>query len=229
MDQRTSDVEEDLKDILRTRMALADKLQLLEQRVDEKVHGAKMAALAVIDHAKNTAVDFMESTTNKLDPRVQAERRPWLLVGSAIAIGFLAGLAGLMDQRREGSIYPYYPPQARGADVMPSEGDWEPRRGVYPFYPAHAESQPEHAGDGRAAEQGRGARGSFAALKQVSSLWGDFTGQFAKERERLQGAALQTGRAFLQDLAHIVAQSLIDALERRPSPRSSRHDRTAGI
>lgn len=231
MDQRTRDVEEDLKDILRTRLALADKLQMLEQRVEATVQGTKTAALDVINHAKNTAVEFVESATSRIDPRVQAERNPWLLVGGAVAIGLLAGW---MEQRRKRSgVYAYYPPRTEGAEVMPSEEEWEHRRGVYPFYPAQGEARTGPAESSRAEDvrpgerQKSGARRTFDVLQHVSSLWGDFTGQFAKERMRLQEAALEAGRSFLQDMAHILAQSLIDAIERRPPPRRSRLDRAA--
>jgi ElaB/YqjD/DUF883 family membrane-anchored ribosome-binding protein len=219
MDQRTSDVEEDLKDILRTRLALADKLQLLEQRVEETVQGTKNAALDVINHARNTAVDFVESATESLDPTIQASRRPWVLVGTAIAIGFAAGL--IEQRRRRSGVYAYYPPEAEGADVMPSEGRARHRRGVYPYYSAHSEVEPVEAqGDGHA--EGSRPAPAIPALRQVTSLWQDFTAQFAQERQRLQEAALRTGRSFLQDLAHIVVQSLIDQLERRPPSRSPR-------
>lgn len=230
MDQRTSDVEEDLKDILRTRMALADKLQMLEQRVEETVQGTKTAALDVITHAKNTAVELVETATNKIDPRAQAERNPWLLVGGAVAVGLLAGW---MEQRRTRSgVYAYYPPRAEGANVMPSEGEWEHRRGVYPFYSAQGEArEPAESGPGEGARtadrQQSGMRRVFAFWPPVSSLWDDFAGQFAKERARLQEAALEAGRSFIQDMAHILAQSLIDAIERRPPPRRSRLDRAA--
>ncbi|ALA59205.1 hypothetical protein NITMOv2_2796 [Nitrospira moscoviensis] len=206
-----------MKDILRTRMALAEKLELLEQRVEEKVQGTRSAAIDVITHAKNTVVDFMESTSEQLDPTVQAGRRPWLLVGGAIAIGFLAGW---MDTRRRNSgVYPYYPERAKGADVMPSEADWEHRRGVYPYYPAQTESD-QDAAERRAERPRQGSPPGTDAMRQVASLWSDFTEQFAKERLRLQEAALQTGRSFIQDLAHIVAQSLIDAITRRPQASS---------
>jgi hypothetical protein len=220
MDQRTSDVEEDVKDILRTRMALAEKLELLEQRVEEKVQGTRSAAIDVINHAKNTVVKFMESTSDTLNPSMQAGRRPWLLVGGAIAIGFLAGW---MDTRRRNSgVYPYYPARAKGADVMPPEGDdGEHRRGVYAYYPGQAESDQAGAADRRAEGPRRGSPPGTDAMRQVRSLWSDFTDQFAKERLRLEEAALQTGRSFLQDLAHIVAQSLIDAIARRPQASSS--------
>ena len=104
MDQRAHDVEEDLKNILQTRLALADKIDTLERRVQETVQTTKTAALDALDQAKNKAADWIESTTQQLNPSLQAGRRPWIMVGTAIAIGLLAGLA---EQHRRGTrVYP---------------------------------------------------------------------------------------------------------------------------
>jgi hypothetical protein len=206
MDQRASDVETDLKNILQTRLALADKLQLLEQRVEETVQGTKTAALDLITHARNTAVEVVESTTSQLNPSVQAARRPWMLVGGAVILGLLAGW---FDQRRKGpSVHASAPPEVDPVEVMPAQGRSGPRDGVYPFYPTTT------APAVTATRRGKKESRTFA---QVSSLWGEFAGEFARERDRLQEAALETGRTFLQEMAHIALQSLVDALKRKPS------------
>src|SRR5262249_60820942 len=75
---------------------------------------------------------FIERTTHRLNPSVQARRRPWLMVGSVIALGFFAGL--IEQRRRSSGVYRYYPPEADGADVMPDDGRSHEPRGVYPFY-----------------------------------------------------------------------------------------------
>lgn len=231
MDQRASDVEEDLKNIRNTREALADKIQLLEKRVEYTMRGTKAATLDMINFAKNKAVDFIESTTHYLDPSVQARRRPWILVGSAVAIGVLAAL--MEQQRRKSGVYSYYPPRAHGADVMPSQRQGRAPSGVYPFYPARRQ---EHASPeltfsrAESTEKGpRSFRGDTSeaseGFKQLASLWNDLTGELAKERERLQEAALQTGRWFIQDLSRIVARSLIDQLTRSGSEYPARERR----
>lgn len=217
MDQRTSDVEADLKNILQTRLALADKLQLLERRVEESVLGTKSAALDIITHAKNTAVDFVESTTAQFNPAVQASRRPWLLVGGAIAVGLLAGW---FDQRRKSTgRYAYAPPEAHPAEVMPPEGGGRPRHGVYPFYPS---GEPEHGQPEPSGGQRRRIKDTAAkTLHQLSSVWDDVAGELNKEKERVQGAAIEMGRTFLHELGHIAVQAVIDSLSRRPVPRVS--------
>ncbi len=218
MDHKTSDVEEDLKEILRTRLALAEKIQLLEQRVEETVQGTKSAALDVIQQARNTAVDFVETTTKAIDPRVQAGQRPWILLGSAMAVGFLTGF---LEHRRKSGVYPYYPPKAHGAEVMPSHGNGQAQGGVYPFYPGSSypgssEQSGETMDDGQSA-----ADRALDVLKPMASLWNDLTEEFTKERERIQHAALETGKAFVRDVGRIMVQSLVDSLSRPGAPRSS--------
>jgi ElaB/YqjD/DUF883 family membrane-anchored ribosome-binding protein len=220
MDQRTSDIEADLKNILQTRLALADKLQFLERRVEETVEETKQAVLDLIGHAKNTAAEFVESTTAQLNPAVQATKRPWMLVGGAIAVGLIAGW--LEQRKRSSGRYAYAPPKAHPATVMPSEAEsGGPREGVYPFYTTGESQTPPF-------KPSRYARGehprkdtALKAVGEIKSLLGEFTDEFAKERERLKVAAIETGRTFLQELAHIAVQSLIDSLSRKPGARSA--------
>lgn len=223
MDQRAHDVEEDLKHILHTRRVLADKIQLLETRVTEIVHGTKGAALEALDLAKSKAVDFIESATRNLNPSLQAGRRPWVMVGSAVAVGFVAGL---MEQRRRTSgVYPYYPPQAAGAKVMPSEerGQDEAPSGVYPFYSTQ-EKVPTDRRSRRAGEDGRRSTGRIADVwRPVCALWDELAHELIQERTRLQKAAWYAGRSFAHDLARIAGESLLDQLS--PSRTMSQRER----
>ena len=66
MDQRAHDVEEDVRNILQTRLALADKIQKLERHVEATVESTKMAALDALELAKNRAAGFIESATIKM-------------------------------------------------------------------------------------------------------------------------------------------------------------------
>lgn len=97
MDKKESNVEEDVNQTLKTRLPLADKLELLEQRVDETIQETKTTALDLIDHARDTAADVVESTARLLNPAVQARRRPWVFIGGAIGIVLIAGW---MEKRR---------------------------------------------------------------------------------------------------------------------------------
>ena len=223
MDQRAHDVEEDLKNILHTRLALAQKIQLLEKRVEDTVQGTKAAALATLDFARNKAVDFIEAATYHMNPSVQANRRPWIMVGGAIAVGFVAGL--IERRRRASGVYPYYPPKAAGADVMPSQArEAEVPRGVYPFYsgqdqgPIHRPSGRSERLNKRMEYRPRSTGWISDVWRPLFSLWDELAGELAQERTRLQRAALHVGHSFVRDVARIAGQILLDRLNH---PRSS--------
>jgi ElaB/YqjD/DUF883 family membrane-anchored ribosome-binding protein len=219
MDQRAHDVEEDVKHILQTRLALEDKIETLERRVEATVESTKMAALDALDLARNKAAGFIESTTQQLNPSVQAGRRPWIMIGSAVALGLFAGL---IEQRRRSGVYPYYPASAGGADVMPEDGRSKEPSGVYPFY-GRETPRPNvsrrRRDDQTEEDSSQTARAEF--LQPLQSLWDELRTEVVQERDRLQNAVLQTGRAFIHDVVRIAGQSLLDQLTRSGS-RDSR-------
>ena len=224
MDQRTNDVEEDVKQILQTRLALADKIETLERQVEATVESTKAAALDALDLARDTAAGFIERTTHHLNPSLQAGRRPWVMVGSAIAVGFFAGL--IQQRRRASGVYRYYPPDADGADVMPEDGESHEPRGVYPFY-GREETRP-YARRRRFDEPTEDPR-SHSAIPAISdvwkplrALWDDLSVEVAQERDRLQNSVLHVGRSFIQDLVRIAGQSLIDQLSQSGGSRDIR-------
>jgi hypothetical protein len=227
MDQRTHDVEEDIKQILQTRLELGEKIDTLQRRVEATVESTKMAALDALDLARNKAAGFIESTTHQLNPSVQAGRRPWIMVGSAIAIGLFAGL--IEQRRRASGVYRYYPPSADGADVMPDDGRSSEPAGVYPFY--GREVARPRAGRRRFDEPPRGPEraeressetGIPEFLEPLHSLWSDLKAEVTQERDRLQNAVLHAGRSFIQDLVRIAGQSLLDQLARSGGAREPR-------
>jgi hypothetical protein len=213
MDQRVHDVEEDLRNILQTRLALADKIQTLERRVGETVETTKTAALDALDMARNRAADFIESTTHRLNPSIQAGRRPWIMIGSAIALGFCAGL--IEQRRRKSGVYRYYPSDAEGADVEPERGSPDLPSGVYPFYGREPARSNKGARRAPRIEDGSRARGTTSEiLKPLRTFWDELADEWAQERNRLLNTALQTGRSFIQDVVRIAGQSLLDQLSR---------------
>jgi len=219
MDQRAHDVEEDVRNILQTRLALADKIQKLERHVEATVESTKMAALEALDLAKNRAAGFIESTTTKLNPNVQAGRRPWIMVGSAIAVGFFAGI---IEQRRRSGVYRYYPPAAHGADVMPEDGTSHEPSGVYPFY-GHENSRPSGRRRTESESEARQPQTALSeAWKPLQSIWKELATDFNQERDRLRNTALYVGRSFIQDIVRIAGESLLDLLNRPDGSRVSR-------
>jgi hypothetical protein len=230
MDQRAHDVEEDVKHILQTRLALADKIETLERQVQATVESTKAAALDALGLARNKAAGFIEYTTLQLNPALQAGRRPWIMVASAVALGFVAGL--IEHRRRTSGVYRYYPPEAEGADVMPDDGQSREPRGVYPFY-GREQARPR-SGRREFVEsvEHRRAVETSDILKPFRAWWEDLTAEVIHERDRLQEAALHAGRSFIQDMVRTAGQSLLDQLSQsggsgvacRPAQRRSRYE-----
>lgn len=222
MDQRAHDVEEDVKHILETRLALSDKIETLERQVEATVESTKLAALDALDLARNRAAGFIESATHHLNPSVQAGRRPWIMVGSAIAIGFFAGL---IEQRRRAGVYRYYPPDADGADVMPEDERSQEPSGVYPFY--GREEPRSYSGQrwsDNETEYPRAQTALTEVWKPFRGLWDDLSREVAQERARLQNAVLHAGHSFIQDVVRIAGQSLLDQLSRSGGSEASHQE-----
>jgi hypothetical protein len=133
MDKGMDRIAQDVKDIVQTRTAIADKLDKLEHRFTSSVEEAKMMAEDFAERAQAVVEDTVESVKEVTDPSRLASNYPWLMVSGAIMAGFAVGR--LFTQGETGAT-PYYPPGSHAANVMPESGT-EPttKEGVYPFYP----------------------------------------------------------------------------------------------
>jgi ElaB/YqjD/DUF883 family membrane-anchored ribosome-binding protein len=97
-----------------TRAALSEKLETLEHQVVDTVHGATTAVNDTVTNVKE-AVDctvqtvkdsFRESVQcvkDALDIPEQVQRHPWLMLGGAVACGYLGGRLLLSDSDNQES------------------------------------------------------------------------------------------------------------------------------
>jgi ElaB/YqjD/DUF883 family membrane-anchored ribosome-binding protein len=207
MDQGRGDLAENVSEILRTRTAIGEKLELLERRVEETVEGAKSAAEDFVDRVRDTADEFLDRTKETFDPTHQVARHPWLMVGGAVLAGYVLGLleTRARTSSHEGSgVYPYYPPDTEeaGAPVMPSRSRTSPREGsgVYPYYPPDAEEP--------------GA--SVMPSRAHANLWEEIGREVSQEIEHAKEAAIEVGRTFVRDFFEHVIPAVADSLLRRP-------------
>ena len=126
MDQRRSDVSQDVRNILETRNAISQKIEMLEHRIQETVEGTKTTVEEMVDRVKDAADEFVDRTKETFDPTYQVQRHPWAMVGGAILVGYVLGTLESRMSSGPGSsgVYPYYPPDAgqEGASIMPSAG-----------------------------------------------------------------------------------------------------------
>ncbi|MBS0170710.1 MAG: hypothetical protein JSR62_10185 [Nitrospira sp.] len=182
MDQRTDALDQDVKDILHTRMAIATKLDALEQRVLHRVEDATMQVTHVLDRTTRHMNNLVDKTRTAVDPSRQVQAHPWLMVGGA----FFAGCAlGLLERRRQRpGVYPYYPPGVNGSRIMPGPAALrQPKEaaGVYEFYPGEHRSHAQ------------------SMTHRPSTLWDSLSREFQQETGEAKQVMLQLGHSFFDE------------------------------
>jgi ElaB/YqjD/DUF883 family membrane-anchored ribosome-binding protein len=134
MDKRSDPISQDVSDIADTRAAMAEKLEQLEERVQETMRETKMSVLDIVDHVRDTAESFIdrtekvvEQTKQGLDPRYQTNRHPWLMMGAAVLAGFVIGTIEHRQTsgRLVGSSRSQGPPYGRGSRLVPRTNIWD--------------------------------------------------------------------------------------------------------
>lgn len=186
MDQRTTTIDQDLKDIVDTRVAISEKLELLEQRIRDTAEGATMKFSRMLDETSQSVNQMVDKTKAALDPIHKVDEYPWLMLGGAVAAGFLIGLMDSRNRYRSG-VYPYYPAGAHASHVMPEEGrqkqaETSRREGVYEYYPS------------------RPSAGRQGGRKQTS-MWDSIVSEFSQEAEQAKSALIEVGRSVMMEMA----------------------------
>lgn len=132
MDQGMDRITQDVKDIVETRTAIAEKLEKLEQRLASSVQEAKMIAENFADRTQSVIEGTVDSIKEATDPSRLVSHHPWVMVSGAIMAGFALGQ---VLRNNDGGIIPYYPPGSQGANIMPQpSSESSSKEGVYPFY-----------------------------------------------------------------------------------------------
>lgn len=186
MDQRTGALDQDLKDILHTRMAIANKLDALEQRVLHHAEDATMQLTRVLDRTTKNVNDLVDKTKAVIDPSRQIQAHPWLIVGGALCAGYALGLLERGTRHHRNGVYPYYPARAKASPVMPPSSQRDTRSkqadGIYDYYPGPSSSR---------REQGN---------REDPSLWHTLSQEFGQETEEAKQMVLQLGRGLIVEL-----------------------------
>jgi hypothetical protein len=198
MDQRTAAIDQDVKDILETRLDIAEKLELLEQRIKDTAEGATMKFSRLIDEGSQTVTQSVDRIKSALDPVHKVDDYPWLMLGGAICAGFAIGLIEARTRQRSG-VYPYYPPGARASRIMPeSEGqamrDSRRADGIYDYYPDP--SQKAHKAD----------------TQRGPSIWETMGRELGAETDQAKAALIQAGRSLLVEFANKLIPELARSL-----------------
>jgi hypothetical protein len=85
MDNQPEVTREDLDE---TRASLSEKLETLEQQVVHSVHGATNAVNETVASVKDAVHDTVATVKETFDLPLQVRRRPWVMVGGSIALGY---------------------------------------------------------------------------------------------------------------------------------------------
>lgn len=188
MDQRTTPIDQDLKDIVDTRVAIAEKLELLEQRIIDTAEGATMKFSRMLEETTETVNQMVDKTKSALDPIHKVDEYPWLMLGGALCVGFAIGLMESRSRSQRSGVYPYYPSGARASRVMPESARQagaatDKADGVYDYYPTGPQSQ------------------TAQTSRTQTSVWDSMSREFSQEAEQAKNVLLQVGRSLMMELA----------------------------
>ena len=183
MDQRTTAIDQDVKEIVGTRVAIAEKLELLEQRIIDTAEGATMKFSRMLEDTTETVNQMVDKTKSALDPIHKVDEYPWLMLGGAMCVGFAIGLMDSRPRSERSGVYPYYPARARASRVMPESArtrgaTTDQAQGVYDYYPTGPQFQSTHR----------------------TNLWSSMSREFGQEAEEAKAVLLQAGRSLLTEL-----------------------------
>ena len=120
MDKGAERIAQDMKNIVQTRVAIAEKFGAIEQHVYTTMQHAKTTMTELADKTTSSVRDTMKVTKETLDPRVHVTRHPWVSVGGAVVLGYAVTAISRRGRRSTTGIVPYYPLDAKGAAVKPA-------------------------------------------------------------------------------------------------------------
>lgn len=187
MDKGAERIAQDMKDIVQTRAAIAEKLGAIEQHVGTTMQHARTMMTEIKDKTTSSVRETMQVTKEALNPSVHVTRHPWVSVGGAVVLGYAVGAIYRRGRRITSGGVPYYPLGTKSAAVMPTSDSSAPERresGVYPFYP-----NPE-------AEHGEGVRGR----NNRSTIWGQVERALQDELGAARSGLIRFGRGLVREM-----------------------------
>ena len=212
MDQAADLIAQDIKDIVQTRIAIAEKLGAIEQHVGSTLQHARTTMTQVADKTTSSVHETLKATKEAFDPLVHVTRHPWMFVGGTLFLGYAVGALYRRGWRIDG-VVPYYPRGAKGAAVMPTSGSPSSEQqdpGVYPFYP-HREA------DNASKEQGR---------SNQPTLWAELERVLQDELGVVRSDFVRFGRGLLHEMLRQAVPALVQVIagNRRGRAPRSEHD-----
>lgn len=211
MDKGVGRIAQDMRDIVQTRVAIAEKLGAIEEHVGSTMRHARTMMTELADKTTSSVRETAQVTKEVLDPRVPVTRHPWMSVGAAVCLGYAVGAIYRRGRRITTGVIPYYPQGVTDAAVMPISGSSAPERwesGVYPFHTHSAAAY-----EGR--EQGRTDR---------STIWVEVERTLQDELGVARKGFIQFGRSLLREMVRQTVPALVQIVI---GNRRERHSRSA--
>jgi hypothetical protein len=200
MDQRTNIIEQDIKDIVDTRVEISRKIQLLDEKARYEMENMKAKLSGFAADVAETGKEFIDQSKRTLNPAHQMDARPWVTLVGVVLVGCVIGMLEKRFQRAR--VYPYYPPKAHGAPVMPSEGETDGsdiEQGVYPYFPkGHEESNYREPNGGRSPVS--------------SGFLSDVKGTIHAEMQRSKGAISYAFREFAREMSKELVPTILKVM-----------------
>lgn len=135
MDQESEVIKQQIE---QTRSSLAEKLEALEEKVATTVTATTEAVSDTVENVKDavegtidTVSESVEQVKEAFDLSKQVEAHPWLMVGGAVAVGYLGARlleTGVSQVSRELSTPP--------SPSQPASQGWHPANAGQPAAPA---------------------------------------------------------------------------------------------
>ena len=209
MDKGAERIAQDMKDIVQTRVTIAEKFGAIEQHIGTTMQHARMMMTELADKTTSSVRETMQVTKEALDPSVYVTRHPWIFVGGALVLGYAVGTIYRRGWRITTGVVPYYPLGAKGAAMMPASGSPSSERresGVYPFYPHPA------------ADQGRGEQGQANQL----TVWAELERALQDELGVARNGFIRFGRGLLREMVRQAVPALVQIVVGNRRERDSR-------
>lgn len=204
MDQRTSLIEQDIKDILATRVEISRKMRLLDESARHEYQNLKRQWGCLTSDMAENGKAVLDQSVRILSPARQIQERPWVSLGMVVLVGY--GL-GMMEKRHRMTVHPYYPPHTEGVSVMPDDGKQqgsETDPGVYPYYPKRSR---------------RASTGSSSGSAELWEVWDDVKSDVRNTMEQSQEALAHTLREFANNMTKLIVPTILESIRSLSSGR----------
>ncbi len=198
MDTGAERIAQDMKDIIETRVAIAEKLEAIEQHVGATMQHARTVMTQVADKTTSTMDETVKATKEVFDLRIQAARHPWMFVGGALVLGYGVGMLYQRGWRITTGVVPYYPRGAESAPIMQESGASSEQRdpGVYPFYPPHHETE-------KTERQHRGPE---------QTVLGELGNAFHEELGTVRDSFIRFGRGIIREMIRQTVPAIVQII-----------------